>query len=461
MIRYLLVIILLICSVNAHSISWVEQLGLKERSVGPDTTDRLGQLWVEGTSKDLMYKDSDGNDYNILLGGGIGGAQLNDLSDVDTYTASPTAGQFLKYNGSLWVPGDIPIINALDDVGDVNVASATEGQVLTRIGSQWQAKDASGGASGHNSLTGLQGGTTGEYYHLTSAVKTAADTLTGTANYVSKFTGSGLAASRIFDNGTNIGIGTTNPTSKLTINGGVSGTETVTATATGSFSPNLFTVNINPASTSSTEIRALGFSATTQGSSQLATIRGGYYEVRSTGTGAITNSTGIASTGIVFASTAQNIPVVSEVNAYFATPINSFSNTVTGTITTARGYRVSASSLTPNQVLTNLVGVSIDTQSNGLNNTYLLMGQSSPPSGNYAIYSATANQSFLSGSLGLGNSTPSTKLYVTGDSTVTGYQYFGDPVTNGSFRMYVSGGALLIEKRISGTWTSVGKFDEL
>lgn len=740
MIRYLLIIILLICSVNAHSISWVEQLGLKERSVGPDTTDRLGQLWVEGTSKDLMYKDSGGNDYNILLGGGIGGAQLDDLSDVDTYTASPTAGQFLKYNGSLWVPGDIPIINALDDVGDVNVASATEGQVLTRIGSQWQAKDASGGASfagavtvpsitdngngsvtvgaidvvlfdnatqvgtarkyslpsltvtlidgstnyiiadyasgspalanttnvglinessvvpiytiyrsgtflhiqswdslgnglanklhqsivktqryrresglalgetgtrnitlgsgivwtgansvslssistatdnlfyflrtgasswttqvvtqynntnywngtttasltnnryavnwvyrgvesqkhiyvvlgegdytlpqaqasqppanlpshitshailvgriiivksaatatqidsafnvvfsgssasDHNSLTGLQGGTTGEYYHLTSAGKTAADTLTGTANYVSKFTGTGLTASQIFDNGVSVGIGTSNPTSKLTIVGGINGTETVTSTAGGSLSPNLFTVNINPASTSSTEVRALGFSATTQGASALANIRGGYFEVRNTGSGTITSATGIYSTGMVFPSTAQNFGTIGEVASFLAVPINSFSNTVTGTISNARGLRINNAGLTANQVITNQLGISVDALTSGTNNTHVLLGTTAAPTGNWGIYNASASNNYFNGNIGVGATTATTKLYVTGDSTVTGYQYFGDPATNGSFRMYVSGGALLIEKRISGTWTSVGKFDEL
>jgi hypothetical protein len=42
----------------------------------------------------------------------------------------------------------------------------------------------------------------------------------GTTNYVSKFTGTTtLGNSQIFDNGTNVGIGTTSPGSKLTVNG--------------------------------------------------------------------------------------------------------------------------------------------------------------------------------------------------------------------------------------------------
>jgi len=105
----------------------------------------------------------------------------------------------------------------------------------------------------HNSLSGLQGGATGEYNHLTNAqvalvnsseqttnksdsytvsstttypntkalvdgLATKQNTLTnpitgsGTTNYVSKFTGTtSLGNSGLFDNGTNLGFGTTAP----------------------------------------------------------------------------------------------------------------------------------------------------------------------------------------------------------------------------------------------------------
>lgn len=45
---------------------------------------------------------------------------------------------------------------------------------------------------------------------------------TGTLNYIPKFTGSGsIGNSLIFDNGTNVGIGTTNPSEKLTVQGNI------------------------------------------------------------------------------------------------------------------------------------------------------------------------------------------------------------------------------------------------
>ena len=335
--------------------------------------------------------------------------------------------------------------------------------VATQIDSAFSLTFAGSSVTDHNSLLNLQGGTTGEYYHLTAAEDTAVASLSGTTtNYVLKRSATGFANSQIFDNGTNVGIGTTNPSAaKLVLVGDMNATYTATNTASGSTSPYLFTLNINPSSTSSTEFRALGFSSTIQGSSQMATVRGGYFEVRNTGSGTITTATGISSTGMVFPSTSQNFGPISDVISFLAVPINSFSNTVTGTISNARGLRVNNAGLTSNQTLTNFIGVSLDALTSGTNNTYILMGQNAAPTGNFGIYNASANNNYFNGSIGIGNTAPATKLHVTGDITVTGYQYFGLPTVDGSFRMYVSGGALKIEKRISGTWTSVGQFDEL
>jgi hypothetical protein len=67
--------------------------------------------------------------------------------------------------------------------------------------------------------------TTTRTYTLPNASGTLALTsdipsVSGTTNYVSKFTGaSTLGNSQIFDNGTNVGIGTTSPTNKLTVRG--------------------------------------------------------------------------------------------------------------------------------------------------------------------------------------------------------------------------------------------------
>lgn len=60
-------------------------------------------------------------------------SSINALTDVDTVSASPTSGQFLKWNGTNWVPDSVPIINALDDIGNVNATSPSDGEFLKYV----------------------------------------------------------------------------------------------------------------------------------------------------------------------------------------------------------------------------------------------------------------------------------------------------------------------------------------
>lgn len=60
------------------------------------------------------------------------------------------------------------------------------------------------------------------YDKIQTLVLTNPITGTGTTNYLSKFTGTtSLGNSLVYDNGTNVGIGTTNPANKLTVNGDI------------------------------------------------------------------------------------------------------------------------------------------------------------------------------------------------------------------------------------------------
>jgi hypothetical protein len=60
-------------------------------------------------------------------------SSINTLADVDTVSASPTSGQFLKWNGTNWVPDSVPTINALDDIGNVNAPSPSDGEFLKYV----------------------------------------------------------------------------------------------------------------------------------------------------------------------------------------------------------------------------------------------------------------------------------------------------------------------------------------
>ena len=73
----------------------------------------------------------------------VASAAIATLDDIGNVTApTPSSGQFLKWNGTAWVPDTVPTINALDDIGNVTAPSPTIGEVLTWNGTAWVDSDA-------------------------------------------------------------------------------------------------------------------------------------------------------------------------------------------------------------------------------------------------------------------------------------------------------------------------------
>ncbi|MGN6150336.1 MAG: tail fiber domain-containing protein [Rhizomicrobium sp.] len=109
--------------------------------------------------------------------------------------------------------------------------------------------------------------------------------------------------------------------------------------------------------------------------------------------------------GMWAGSDASSLGTVSDVEAAKFTPIESFSNSLTTTITKAVGVHVAnASKNTFN--LVGQAGILIDAISSGTNNTALLVGQSTVPTGNFAIYNASTNNNFFAGNVGIGTNSP-------------------------------------------------------
>lgn len=79
---------------------------------------------------------------------------LDDLADVDA--ASPSNGEFLKWDGSAWVPGVVTSIESLDDIGDVNVSLAVVGDVLKFDGANWISASATTGVTSLSALTDVE-----------------------------------------------------------------------------------------------------------------------------------------------------------------------------------------------------------------------------------------------------------------------------------------------------------------
>ena len=120
----------------------------------------------------------------LALGGAAGSFVRRDATD-------PGWSTLILPNAA--TTGDLLVATGANTIG-VLAAGATAGHVLTSNGAgaapSWQAIP----AQAHNSLTGLQGGTAGEYYHMTSAYNTLL-TAGATAGYVFMANGVGSAPS--------------------------------------------------------------------------------------------------------------------------------------------------------------------------------------------------------------------------------------------------------------------------
>ncbi|MCS7226974.1 MAG: hypothetical protein NZ821_08290, partial [Gloeomargarita sp. SKYB31] len=122
------------------------------------------------------------------------------------------------------------------------------------------------------------------------------------------------------------------------------------------------------------------------------------------GSGTVTNAFGVMGTVVV----RQNgtISNGTAVRAHVA-------NVGSGTITTGRGLFVPQPA--GSGAITTMVGAHIVHLTRGSNNTLLLLGNT-PPTGNYSIYSSSSYPSYIEGSVGIGTTSPSTKLHVTAAS---------------------------------------------
>lgn len=109
---------------------------------------------------------------------------------------------------------------------------------------------------------------------------------------------------------------------------------------------------------------------------------------------------------------------ISNVHGLLVPAIQNVGNTI---LSAAYGVRVNAATNTGTGSITRLAGMAVNQQTVGTNNTNLLLGTVTAPTGNYNIYSSSAYQNYIAGNLGLGVTVPTEKLDVGGTVKATGF----------------------------------------
>jgi hypothetical protein len=231
-----------------------------------------------------------------------------------------------------------------------------------------------------------------------------------------------------------VGIGTTSPGSTLSV-------QSAAISTSGGYGTQLVQT-IAPTGTSGGRFNAAVVSAQPNTTNTLTgNISAGWFEVRPISTaGNITYAVGAFANGLILDNNAPNLGTVSYATGFQAIAVNSYSNTATGTITNAQDYNALNPSLT-NQTITNLAGMAIQDMSAGTNNTDLLVGSVSNPTGNFGIYDTSSYPNYFSNSIGIGTVTPEPELEVYGGEVQIGSSGASCTSTNAGALRY-SGGTL-------------------
>jgi hypothetical protein len=126
-----------------------------------------------------------------------------------------------------------------------------------------------------------------------------------------------------------------------------------------------------------------------------------FFENRILNVGTITSVTGAIFNGTLMGDTALTCGTITDTVGIRVYGVSSFSNTLTNTITNSRGLYIHQSTKTASQTITNQVGLNVEALSIATNNTAILLGTTTIPSGNWGIYSATTNTNYFAGSIQL------------------------------------------------------------
>ena len=203
-----------------------------------------GTVYTDSSVRALISLTTTGNSgastYNNTTGvinvpeytlAGLGGISLTSLSGGTGITYNNTTGA-ISYSGTVYTDASVrALISASGAVSYNNttgVISLTSGNLTEATSSVLTITGGTGAVLGSGtSIQVKQASTTVSGFLSSTDWNTfngKASALSGTTNYVAKFTSStGIGNSLIFDNGTNVGINTASPNYNLHINGSTSG----------------------------------------------------------------------------------------------------------------------------------------------------------------------------------------------------------------------------------------------
>jgi microcystin-dependent protein len=187
---------------------------------------------------------------------------------------------------------------------------------------------------------------------------------------------------------------------------------TLVRTASGASAGVAVDVNITPPSNTAAEFRSLSMEALplASGINFAGRVAAMFAAVRTKIAGTMASTVGGVFTGAIIPSDATSIGTVTNVIGGLFQALSSSGNALTSTISNAFGVQVinNANSGSGPLAISKTAGIAVEAQTRGTDNTDLLIGTITIPSGNFAIYSGSTRLSKLLGPLAVSSYTVAT-----------------------------------------------------
>lgn len=371
----------------------------------------------------------------ILSTNGAARAAADDASFNLTPTTSNTAATVrLKFTGAadaaLTAGAESPSVYL--NSGQIRTHASNTAITLQRdqrITPSTHAFASSGGVVTNAAALAIDGppiGGTNSTLTNSSALYIPTSALTNTTNgygaNIAATTGATNNYAAVF-NGGNVGIGTSAPSNILSVSASTGITAGTHIAAT-------INTNLSPNSGSSADFRGTVLSTmTTTAQTYSGAMSGSWHETRMNSAGSVASSSGIRSFGMVFGSAAVNFTALTQAQAILTQGISSFSNTATGTITAASGMRA-INSVLNNQTLTGQAGIIVEPLTAATNNSAMVIGSTSIPTGNFGIYNASTNNNYFNGNVGIKITAPAASIHTdAGTATASNHKFTAGTTT--------------------------------